>query len=61
MKKLLLTLVLVALVVMIAVPVVMAFHMPAVCEYAGYGPQWTWQCVVGIALELWMDPMDLLD
>jgi hypothetical protein len=37
-----------------------AFQMPAICEWAGYGPQWLTMCLVQIAFELWIDPIDWL-
>lgn len=61
MKRLVLVLVLVALMLLAVAPMASAFSMPAVCAYAGYGPQWMTQCLVAVAMELWIDPLDLLD
>jgi len=41
-------------------PVEARAEMPAVCAWAGYGPQWMAQCLIQIAMILWMDPLTLL-
>jgi hypothetical protein len=60
-KKLVLILLIAAIFLLSVLPAAaMAFTKPAVCELAGYGPQWWAACMIAIAMELWIDPLDLL-
>lgn len=60
MKELVLIVLLCVMVLLVMAPLASAFEMPGVCAYAGYGPQWLTRCIIEIAFELWLDPLELL-